>query len=593
MEQLLIYLLKSAALLSIFFLAYQLLLRNDTSFLANRRFLFWGIIASLLLPTVEFTRVVVVENTVVPLKFLNAGNLPGLPSTPEQGTDWWYIAGIVYSIGLSFFLIRFTIHLFSLLKLLQKGNRQREGRYIFIASDKTVSPFSFFHYILFNPTLHSEEELKIIIEHEKAHASQHHSADVLLTNLVAPLLWFNPLSWWYRKSLIQNLEYLADKQTVAASVPKKEYQQTLVKISVADFQPPLANNFYQSLIKKRIIMLNKKPTKNLSYLKIGVAFPLVIAFMLLFNVKTEAQVKSTAGVSNVAPGNPTDSILGKIGEQPLYIIKNKEYTTSDLVGKTIWIKGFINIWSEEEATEKYGKKAKDGAIFIQEGKIIDDFNAALKKIDERGENAVNHYISVLEGESPRFISLEATATEYIIPPASDIIASQNDNKSISSRMFIRDSVKPLFIVDGETITNFEQERMNPDDIEHINVYKGQEAVKRYGEKGENGVVVITLKADKSARNAWQEDINSATITGSTKDDQHSVEFSGEARVTFDKKGASLYVVDGKIMAEDFDPTNLEASSIRSITVLKGDKATEKYGQKAAQGAIEINLKKKE
>ena len=593
MEQLLIYLLKSAALLSIFFLAYQLLLRNDTSFLANRRFLFWGIIASLLLPTVEFTRVVVVENTVVPLKFLNAGNLPELPSTPEQGTDWWYIAGIVYSIGLSFFLIRFTIHLFSLLKLLQKGNRQREGRYIFIASDKTVSPFSFFHYILFNPTLHSEEELKIIIEHEKAHASQHHSADVLLTNLVAPVLWFNPLSWWYRKSLIQNLEYLADKQTVAASVPKKEYQQTLVKISVADFQPPLANNFYQSLIKKRIIMLNKKPTKNLSYLKIGVAFPLVIAFMLLFNVKTEAQVKSTAGVSNVAPGNPTDSILGKIGEQPLYIIKNKEYTTSDLVGKTIWIKGFINIWSEEEATEKYGRKAKDGAIFIQEGKIIDDFNAALKKIDERGENAVNHYISVLEGESPRFISLEATATEYIIPPASDIIASQNDNKSISSRIFIRDSVKPLFIVDGETITNFEQERMNPDDIEHINVYKGQEAVKRYGEKGENGVVVITLKADKSASNAWQEDINSATITGSTKDDQHSVEFSGEARVTFDKKGASLYVVDGKIMAEDFDPTNLEASSIKSITVLKGDKATEKYGQKAAQGAIEINLKKKE
>ena len=160
-------------------------------------------------------------------------------------------------------------------------------------------------------------------------------------------------------------------------------------------------------------------------------------------------------------------------------------------------------------------------------------------------------------------------------------------------MFIRDSVKPLFIVDGETITNFEQERMNPDDIEHINVYKGQEAVKRYGEKGENGVVVITLKADKSASNAWQEDINSATITGSTKDDQHSVEFSGEARVTFDKKGASLYVVDGKIMAEDFDPTNLEASSIKSITVLKGDKATEKYGQKAAQGAIEINLKKKE
>ena len=63
MEPFLTYLLKSTALLSIFYLVYLLLLKNETSFTENRKFLLGGIIASAVLPAVYFTRKVFVEAT--------------------------------------------------------------------------------------------------------------------------------------------------------------------------------------------------------------------------------------------------------------------------------------------------------------------------------------------------------------------------------------------------------------------------------------------------------------------------------------------------------------------------------------------------
>ena len=61
MENLLIYLLKSAGLLSLFYILYILLLKNDTSFTANRKFLIGGILASLVLPAIYFTKTVFIN----------------------------------------------------------------------------------------------------------------------------------------------------------------------------------------------------------------------------------------------------------------------------------------------------------------------------------------------------------------------------------------------------------------------------------------------------------------------------------------------------------------------------------------------------
>ncbi len=56
---------------------------------------------------------------------------------------------------------------------------------------------------------------------------------------------------------------------------------------------------------------------------------------------------------------------------------------------------------------------------------------------------------------------------------------------------------PLYVVDGkiQKITSIESESINPDDIESINVLKGEKATEKYGDKGENGVIEITMKSD--------------------------------------------------------------------------------------------------
>ena len=53
---------------------------------------------------------------------------------------------------------------------------------------------------------------------------------------------------------------------------------------------------------------------------------------------------------------------------------------------------------------------------------------------------------------------------------------------------------PLFIVDGLPVSSIDA--LNPDDIESVNVLKGESATAIYGKRGENGVILITMKTAK-------------------------------------------------------------------------------------------------
>ena len=66
--------------------------------------------------------------------------------------------------------------------------------------------------------------------------------------------------------------------------------------------------------------------------------------------------------------------------------------------------------------------------------------------------------------------------------------------------------KPLFILDGLQLLSFDS--MNPNKIEMIEVIKGKKALELYGEKGKNGVVVIT---SKDAKWIIQEPVNKQIV----------------------------------------------------------------------------------
>ena len=212
MEAFLIYILKSAGFLSIFYFAYLLLLKNDTSFDLNRKFLLTGLFAAILLPSVYFTKKVVVEATALPIATTDYSEI-AIPAL-DQGTNWWIIAGITYLLVLCVLMLRFIFRLYKIMKMIYSLPNHSSGKFTYVHTPEEMSPFSFFNYIVFNPDLHTKEELDLILTHETVHSRQLHSLDILLSNLVSCFLWFNPICRGYKNCIAQNLEYIADSKTV-------------------------------------------------------------------------------------------------------------------------------------------------------------------------------------------------------------------------------------------------------------------------------------------------------------------------------------------------------------------------------------------
>ncbi|NND64065.1 MAG: hypothetical protein HKN48_12815, partial [Flavobacteriaceae bacterium] len=322
------YLLKSVAILSLFYMVYFIFLRKDTLFTAKRHFFLFGIAAALFLPFVEITRTIVREAQVLqsnPVMDLS-GNATDISvaSEPEVVFNVWEIALIIYGIGVLFMLSKLTIQLISLLKLLRTYPSEKHQKYSFVKVGEAITPFSFFRYIVFNPASHSEEELKMILKHEQVHVSQWHSIDIIVGHMTRAVQWVNPFSWWYKKSLEENLEFIADNETVSQVPSKKEYQLALVKTSSPLLAPALSTQFYQSFIKKRIIMLNKSTSKRRNLWKLGFVVPALALFLWSFNVTEVVEYKQ---IEIVEPDSAVTSVIpSETAEtEP---IENKQPTTS-------------------------------------------------------------------------------------------------------------------------------------------------------------------------------------------------------------------------------------------------------------------------
>jgi len=294
MEALFIYLLKSAGILTIFFLAYKVLLQKETFFSLNRHYLLGGIIASLLLPLVVFESYIYVDPVVIPeTLFYDTPSTIVESANSAQSTpfDWGALLFNIYLLGVILTSIQFLLQLFSLYRIAKSGTIKRFKSFRLIEVSSNVSPFSFFNYIIYNPENFSKRDLQIILNHEKAHGKQLHSIDILVSQTFLILQWFNPIAWFYKKTIQQNLEFMADKEAISNIESKKNYQHTLLKVSVASYCASITNNFYNSLIKKRIVMLNQKSSKTKNLWKYGMILPALALFLVSFNTKTVEIVK--------------------------------------------------------------------------------------------------------------------------------------------------------------------------------------------------------------------------------------------------------------------------------------------------------------
>ena len=325
MENLLIYFVKANGLIILFYLMYVLFLRKETFFTTNRWYLISGLVLSLILPLITFTKTIWVEPTPIPViyeEIISANNNAIKAPIQETSLDWSLIITTTY-IAISILLIlKITFELASFFNRIRKNRKQKETNFVLIHSDTTENPFSFFHYIVINPNRFSKEEFQHILTHESIHVKQKHSIDVLLSKLFCAFFWANPIVWLYRKAILQNLEFIADNETFQQIENKYEYQKTLLKVVTHQHDLSITNQFYQSLIKKRIVMLHTNQSHKRNAWKYGIILPLLVGFMLLFQIETVAQVKESkieknnyevsSNYSSILTKNTTDKELREL-----------------------------------------------------------------------------------------------------------------------------------------------------------------------------------------------------------------------------------------------------------------------------------------
>ncbi|MGN7810934.1 M56 family metallopeptidase [Flavobacterium sp. 22076] len=298
MEALFIFIVKSSSLIALFYFAYFFLLRKETFFNSSRWFLLAGLVTSVVLPLVVYTKVVWIDPVPVPVSYTPAANFqyvsnfhPQIAEKESFEINWNLVSLVIYGIGFTAFMIKFGIDFYSLNSVLKGRKIEQQADFKFVDVNENIAPFSYFDYIVYNSSMYSEKELESILEHEKVHSDQHHTIDVIISRIFCILFWFNPIIWLYKKAILQNLEFIADSEAAKKISDKKAYQYTLLKITTHETCVAITNHFYQSLIKKRIVMLNKNQSKKWNYWKYYAVLPVLALFVLSFQIKTIAQEK--------------------------------------------------------------------------------------------------------------------------------------------------------------------------------------------------------------------------------------------------------------------------------------------------------------
>ncbi len=503
METIFFYLLKSCSLIIVFYLTYFFLLRRETFFTSNRWFLLFGLFTSVLLPLLFFTKIIWIEPTINQMDW---SKIPTTKSTEKNvfEINWYIVAAIVYMIGILISLIKFIFDFFSLTKILKGKTIQQQSDFKLIDVKENVAPFSYFNNIVHNSTLYSASELENILEHEKVHSAQNHTIDVLISRIFCIFFWYNPFIWLYKKAILQNLEFIADSEATKNIVDKKSYQITLLKITTHENCVEITNHFYQSLIKKRIVMLNKNQSKKWNSWKYAIIIPALVAFVLLFQIKVIAQEKvivtrTEKNISNqqvivVIDKNASDASL----KQDAINLKNNHGITLNVSKVKRNAKGEITGIKVAFKDDK----GNNGVNQVNGDKPIKPITF-VKNMDENGKGEVGFYTNNNESHAIRISGEDYINAVAVIEETKHPESTQSPIRT-EKRVIVKRSsneAEPTIYINGEKVDiNIEElSEMDPQIIKVMEVYKGDQAVNRYGNNAKNGVISITTDEDFKIR----------------------------------------------------------------------------------------------
>src|SRR5690606_11005122 len=250
-----LYIIQIIAFQLLFLVVYDLFLKKETFFNLNRAYLLVTPVLSSVLPFIKIATLkeAVPRDYVLYLPEVIVRN--GISINDHNGfylitvLQWIIITGILVS------LLLFIFKLIKIYKIKRRGEITKHGHFTEVVIRHSSIAFSFFRNIFLGDEVLKKDH-EHIIEHELVHINQSHSWDLIFFELLRIVFWFNPLVYIYQNRIAELHEFIADTHTVKTN--KKEHYQHLLEEVFKTESISFINQFFNhSLIKKRIVMLQK------------------------------------------------------------------------------------------------------------------------------------------------------------------------------------------------------------------------------------------------------------------------------------------------------------------------------------------------
>jgi TonB-dependent SusC/RagA subfamily outer membrane receptor len=99
--------------------------------------------------------------------------------------------------------------------------------------------------------------------------------------------------------------------------------------------------------------------------------------------------------------------------------------------------------------------------------------------------------------TPKIITPKATFTAKVVGESSDTLRKMSCYGPFTYND--RRIPEPLYIIDDKDANSEKVKRISPNDVEKVDVIKGNRAIALYGRQGRNGAIIITTRQHRSKK----------------------------------------------------------------------------------------------
>jgi TonB family protein len=408
--------IKAAIYLAGFYLVYRVFLSRDTLYGRNRTFILLSAISAMILPLITIrtnnSLEVPVFGKVLSEIFVsgdasnNSSSIAG--NSVLLGYKWLVI---IYMSGLIFFGLKLIFDFLELVYLI--GTQEKGKSHIIKFHGLNTAGFSAFGHIFVSSRLTSEEACEII-KHEQNHLNHHHSADIILIELVMLFQWFNPAIYFFSRSLRAVHEYQADEECINLGISVNNYQKLLMNQIFKSKIFTITNSFSNpSLVKKRMIMMTKQRSGSLANFKLLLVLPVIASVMFFISSCSQSNNPPDKGMELAPPPPP-----------PPPVADNRADTVFTVVDEFPVFKGgdaaLLKYLAENTIYPEHAKKnGTQGKIIVRFAVNVDgsvDKISVLKGVDPELDIEAIRVVSTLPSfEKPGIKDGKAVPVWYMVP----------------------------------------------------------------------------------------------------------------------------------------------------------------------------------